>query len=189
MVTVHSDGSMAADEPVSAAILPGSFRPFHQGHQRLAEAAKIITARQAVYELSVVNVDKPPLEAAEVRDRLTQFGRKATVVLTRAETFRKKADLFPGCPFVIGWDTAVRLVAPRYYGGSSSNMLTALAEIWAAGCRFLVAGREDDGVFKTLADVPVPEGFKPLFQEIPEPQFREDISSTALRAWSQDRLP
>ena len=137
---------------------------------------------QVFFELSVVNVDKPRLEVAEIKDRLTQFENKATVVLTRAETFRKKADLFHGCPFIIGWDTAVRLVAPRYYGGSSSDMLTALAEIWAAGCKFLVAGRDDDGVFRTLADVPVPEGFKPLFQEISESQFREDISSTALRA-------
>ena len=184
MVTVHPDGSMTAGEPVSAAILPGSFRPFHQGHQRLAEAANIITDRPVFFELSVINVDKPPLEAAEIKERLTQFRDKATVVLSRAETFRKKADLFPGCPFIIGWDTAVRLVAPRYYDGSSSNMLTALVEIWAAGCKFLVAGREDDGVFKTLADVPVPEGFKPLFQEISESEFRQDISSTALRAGS-----
>lgn len=183
-VVVHPDGRMAVDEPVSATILPGSFRPFHQGHRRLAEAAGSITGKQVVFELSVVNVDKPPLEPAEIKERLSQFLGKATVVLTRAETFRKKADLFPGCPFVIGWDTAVRLVAPRYYGDSSDNMLAALAEIWAAGCRFLVAGREDAGKFKTLADVPVPQGFAPLFQEIAESRFREDISSTALRAGS-----
>lgn len=184
MVTVRPDGRMTADEPVSAAIMPGSFQPFHRGHQRLSEAARKITGQELLFELSVVNVDKPPLEAAEIRDRISQFRDKATVVLTRSETFRMKADLFPGCRFIIGWDTAVRLVAPRYYGDSSPNMLTALAEIWAAGCRFLVAGREDGGVFKTLADVPVPEGFKPLFQEITESQFREDISSTALRAES-----
>ena len=184
MVTVHLDGSMTAGEPVSAAILPGSFRPFHQGHQRLAEAASKITGPQVIFELSVLNVDKPPLQAEEIRERLAQFRGEATAVLSRAETFRKKADLFPGCPFIIGWDTAVRLVAPRYYGDSYPGMLTALAEIWAAGCKFLVAGREDNGVFKTLADVPVPEGFEPLFQEISESQFREDISSTVLRAGS-----
>lgn len=60
-------------------------------------------------------------------------------------------------------------------------MLTALAEIWAAGCHFLVAGREDAGAFRTLDDVPVPEGFGPLFRGIPESLFREDVSSTALR--------
>jgi len=45
-----------------------------------------------------------------------------------------------------------------------------------------VAGREDQGAYKTLSDVPIPEGLEGLFQGIPERQFREDISSTQLRA-------
>jgi hypothetical protein len=61
-------------------------------------------------------------------------------------------------------------------------MMIALAEMLAAGTRFLVAGREDQGIFKTLKDVPVPEGFQGLFGDITEDQFREDISSTQLRA-------
>ena len=181
-VTAHPDGRLTLEAPSCAGLLPGSFRPFHYGHEQLARAAEQILGGEVVFELSVLNVDKPPLEETEVRQRLTQFAGKATVVLTRAETFRKKADLFPGCTFVIGWDTAVRLVAPRYYGGEESAMLTALAEIWAAGCRFLVAGREEDGIFRTLADVPVPAGFHTIFQDIPEALFRADVSSTALRS-------
>ena len=88
----------------------------------------------------MLNVDKPPLNADDIKQRVAQFAGKAPVALTRAETFRKKAGLFPNCPFVVGADTAERLVAERYYGNSQSGMLTALAEIWAAGCRFLVAG-------------------------------------------------
>ena len=181
-VTAHPDGRLTLEAPSCAGLLPGSFRPFHYGHEQLARAAEQILGGEVVFELSVLNVDKPPLEETEVRQRLTQFTGKATVVLTRAETFRKKADLFPGCTFVIGWDTAVRLVAPRYYGGEESAMLTALAEIWAAGCRFLVAGREEDEIFRTLADVPVPAGFHPIFHDIPEALFRADVSSTALRS-------
>ena len=181
-VIAHPDERLTLDAPAFTAVLPGSFRPLHHGHEHLALAAQQILGGKVVFELSVLNVDKPPLEEAEVRERLAQFAGKATVVLTRAETFRKKADLFPGCTFVIGWDTAVRLVAPRYYGGEESSMLTALAEIWAAGCSFLVAGREEGGAFRTLADVPIPEGFRPLFREIPESLFRADVSSTELRA-------
>ena len=181
-VTAYPDGRLAVDQRVRAALLPGSFQPLHHGHEELARAAQDILGSEVVYELSVVNVDKPPLEEVEIRQRLAQFATGGTVVLTWAETFRKKTDLFPGCTFVIGWDTAVRLVAPRYYGGQESAMLASLAEMWAAGCRFLVAGRQDGGAFRTLADVPVPQGFQPLFQEIPESLFRADVSSTALRA-------
>ena len=60
-------------------------------------------------------------------------------------------------------------------------MLKALAEMWAFGCKFLVAGRKYEGEFKTLDDVPVPQGFRYLFQSIPESRFRSDISSTELR--------
>jgi nicotinic acid mononucleotide adenylyltransferase len=187
-VTVYADGRMAVDEPLGkSGVLPGSFSPLHRGHERLAETAGHILGTAVVFELSVANVDKPPLARAEVRQRLAQLAGKGTVVLTRAETFRKKAGLFPGCTFIIGWDTAVRLVAPRYYGGDESAMLTALAEIWAAGCRFLVAGREDQGTFRTLSDVTVPQGFSPLFQSIPESLFRADVSSSALRAQARGR--
>jgi hypothetical protein len=66
-------------------------------------------------------------------------------------------------------------------------MLIALAEMMAAGVRFLVAGRLDSdagggGVFRTLADVDVPSGFAPMFTEMPEAEFRRDISSTELRS-------
>ncbi|PKB70843.1 MAG: hypothetical protein BZY87_09690 [SAR202 cluster bacterium Io17-Chloro-G6] len=169
-----------------AALLPGSFSPVHQGHRGLALAAKHVAGTEVGFELSVTNVDKPDLEETEILKRLAQFTDGETVVLTRAETFFKKARLFPGRTFVVGWDTAVRLVAPRYYGNDRDAMLGALAEMWASGTRFIVAGREDQGTFKTLQDVQVPQGFEPLFSDLPENLFREDVSSTQLRASQGD---
>lgn len=180
-VTVDPDGSMLVDETVSNPLLPGSFSPLHYGHQELAAVAEKELGVPFAYELSVVNVDKPPLEEEEILRRIGQFRGRATLVLTRAETFHKKGRLFPGTSFVIGWDTALRLVEPRYYDGDYSTMCLALAELGAAGCRFLVAGREDGGKFKTLADVPVPAGFDFMFQGIPESAFRADVTSTELR--------
>ena len=181
-VTIHPDGRSVADADRPMALLPGSFNPVHEGHTKLAAAAEEFLATPVAYELSVTNVDKPQLEYEDVSRRVAQFRGAGTVILTRAETFRKKAEMFPGCGFAIGWDTATRLIEPRYYADSEIAMLTALAEMWALGCRFAVGGRTDGaGAFRTLADVAVPEGFRPLFVEIPEPDFRADVSSTKIR--------
>ena len=179
-------GSMVVEGEAPGALLPGSFSPLHLGHRGLAQAAGKIAETEVGFELSVTNVDKPVLEDAEILERLAQFTGGETVVLTRAETFIKKARLFSGRTFVVGWDTAVRLVAPRYYGDDPDAMMVALAEMLAAGTKFLVAGRDDGGAFKTLEDVPVPQGFYGLFKDVSEEKFREDISSTQLRAMERD---
>ena len=181
-VVARGGQELETEGTAPAALLPGSFSPVHQGHRALALAAGKMLGTEVGYELSVTNVDKPDLEETEILERLAQFNDGETVLLTRAETFFKKARLFPGRTFVVGWDTAVRLVASRYYGDDRDAMLGALAEMWAGGTRFIVAGREDQGAFKTLEDVPVPQGFEPLFSGLPERVFREDVSSTQLRA-------
>ena len=180
-VVRQPDGAMEVEGEAPPVLLPGSFNPIHIGHREMMARATERTGTTGGYELSVTNVDKPPLEKGEIERRLGQFGNDDTVVLTRAETFRKKAALFPGTTFLLGWDTAIRLVAPRYYGGEEAMML-ALAEMMAGGTRFLVAGRADGGDFRTLADVAVPAGFAPMFSAIDEAEFRRDISSTELRA-------
>lgn len=189
-------GALAVEGAVPAALLPGSFNPLHPGHRELRAAAAEILGFPPAYELSAANVDKPPLPAAELRRRLSAFGPGETVAITAAATFHQKAELFPGRAFIIGWDTAVRLVAPRYYvnlgGGDAAGtdgggtdgetaMLAALARMWAGGAQFLVAGRLDAGRFRTLDEVAVPAGFRPMFRAIPESLFRRDLSSTDLR--------
>lgn len=181
-VSVFADGHMVENAPVHAGILPGAFNPLHIGHEQLAQVAGEILGTEVAFELSVRNVDKVPLAAEEVRRRLAQFAGRWRIVLTDAPLFVHKAHLFPGCTFVIGYDTARRLVDPVYYAGQESQMLAALAEIRAAGCSFLVAGRLVGGVYHTLADVPIPPGFADLFRAIPESRFRVDISSTEIRA-------
>ena len=136
---------------------------------------------EVVFEISVTNVDKPPLAEAEVRHRLRQFEGWGTVVLTRAPRFYQKAAVFPDCTFIVGWDTAARLVHPRYYGGREGAIREALDTMRDAGCRFLVAGREEGGAFRTLSDVPIPGDYSNMFEAIPESRFRADVSSTELR--------
>jgi len=182
-LTALPDGQLARAAPAPAALLAGSFNPLHPGHLGLARAAADVLAADVHFELSVVNVDKPALSGDEVCRRVAQFAWRAPVELTRAPTFLEKSRLFPGVTFVVGADTAERLVATRYYGDSPTRMRAALAEMADRGVRFLVAVRRDGaGRVRSLADAPVPAEFAELFTSIPESRFRLDASSTALRA-------
>jgi len=180
-ILIELNGQVSAELPHDVAVLPGAFNPLHGGHTQLAHVAGQITGRRVIFELSVLNVDKPPLLEADVRQRLEQFYGHGAIAVTTTPLFEQKARLFPGSVFVVGYDTATRLVSPRYYGDDAGRMRAALESIRARGCRFLVAGRLFEGRLRTLDDVPVPEGFAGMFTAIPAEVFRVDISSTALR--------
>ena len=116
-------------------------------------------------------------------DRLSQFAGRYPVYAANAPTFNQKARLYPGAVFVVGFDTAERVIQPRYYGDSRANMLAALDELRARGNRFLVAGRLDDnGLFHELPELNLPTGYETLFEAIPARLFRHDVSSTEIRA-------
>ncbi len=182
-VTAQPDGQMMLSAPLPLVVLPGSFNPLHAGHLSLARVAEEIRQQQVAFEISVTNVDKPPLAGGTVRQRLTQFAWKSPVELTRAPTFLEKSRLFPGATFVIGADTAERLVAPKYYGDDEVRMHAALEEIGHSGCSFLVAVRIDAAArVRGLSDIAVPSRYADLFSEIPQQRFRFDTSSSEIRA-------
>jgi hypothetical protein len=176
------DGRLRTEGPRPVLLLSGSFNPLHAGHCDLMEVAQRRTGRQGAYELTVTNADKPPLAAEEVRYRLAQFAWRGPLWLTQVPTFLEKARLFPGAIFVVGADTAERIVAPRFYGDSEVALVAAMNEVWELQCRFLVAGRVDaSGCFRGLEHLNIPPEWRGLFDAIPAEVFRKDISSTELR--------
>ncbi|MEI6179449.1 MAG: hypothetical protein WCP31_01745 [Chloroflexales bacterium] len=179
-VTILPGGELRPDAPPNGAILAGAFNPLHRGHERMAAAAAKLTGLPVAFELALLNADKGFLPHAEIERRVAQFAGRHTLVLSCAPLFVQKAALYPGRTFVLGYDTAVRLLAPRYYGGDS-GLHAALTTLRQAGCHLLVAGRLAAGRFATLADLALPAGYADMFTALPAAQFREDISSTELR--------
>jgi hypothetical protein len=190
-------------------VIPGSLNPFHIGHEKLAVAAVTTAVNSGIldnaegatvlFEISRTNVDKPSLTDSQVTNRVASVFtgcngsslRTFGVVCTDAPLFMQKSGLFFNAVFVIGVDTALRLVDPRYYGDSSTAVITALDTLRAHGNRLLVGGRlgslflkgpGDAQRFFSLSDVPVPEGYESLFIPIPNELFRMDISSSQLRS-------
>jgi hypothetical protein len=142
-VTVHPDARLVPDEPFAGVILSGSFNPLHCGHETMLRVAGKFLGLPVAYELPVVNADKPALTPREIERRLWQ-SRRYPVILTRVPLFREKAELFPGCTFAVGYDTAVRLVDPRYYGGPAGRD-EALADIAARGVPAARRGQANAG--------------------------------------------
>jgi nicotinamide mononucleotide (NMN) deamidase PncC len=162
------------------AIFSGAFNPIHAGHRRMAEIASKRLGRAVVLELSITNVDKPPLDFIEIDDRLQQLAG-FPVVLSRAPTFVEKSAILPGSTFVVGADTIARIADPIYYGGSVAERDAAFESIVKSGGRFLVFGREVGERFVTLSDLDLPEVLRRLCDEVPEAEFRDDSASTKLR--------
>jgi len=186
-VTVAPDGGLREGAPRGRVVLSGSFDPLHEGHERLVAAGAAILGRPSAFEISVVNVEKPPLPAGELAERLGQFRDRHTVIVSRAVTFVGKSDAMPGTVFAIGYDTAVRLFEERFYppaglDAESDPVLAALQHVRGNDCSFAIAGRLLGGRFRTLCDLDVPAGYGDMFTEIPETAFREDVSSTDIRS-------
>jgi Cytidylyltransferase-like len=181
VVWSSTDDQFVVDiEERPAGLLCGAFNPLHDGHRELRTVAERLLAGTVGYELSAHNVDKPSLPHGEMLARCRQF-EKAVLAITAAPTFVQKASLLPETTFVVGIDTAVRIIDPRFYEASTAQMHNALSTIRDQSCRFLVAGRVIGGKFATLSDIELPAAFADLFVEIAETDFRSDLSSTGLR--------
>ena len=167
-------------------ILSGSFNPPHAGHIALLDrgvaAASPSEPATPFAELAIVNADKGTLPHDDVTRRLLWLlGLPVPVIVTMSPLFVDKAVLVPGAAFVMGYDTAVRLLRPDYYA-SREVMEETLGGLLAQGCTFVVGGRVDcEGVFRTLNMEEVPVELRGLFRTLSEETFRQDISSTQLR--------
>lgn len=174
-------------EPRRRPVFPGAFNPVHDGHLEMARIAAQRIGAATEFEICVVNVDKPPLNYADIARRTARFHDSATIWLTAAPTFVEKAELFPEAVFVVGIDTLVRIAEPRYYRDDAGERDAAMARIGAFGCSFLVFGRVEKERFLGLDDVTLPASVRALCEGIDEANFRMDMSSSHLRRQETSR--
>jgi len=166
-------------------VFPGSFDPLHEGHRQMVECAAKRLQRPVEFELSVANAEKPSLDFIEIESRLRRFSATDTIWLTRAASFLEKIQIFPNTVFLVGTDTVVRIADARFYGADEAACQRALAIMAESGCRFLVFGRSTDGKFRTLSELNLPEPLRAICDEVPEGDYRNDISSTSIRENSE----
>lgn len=172
------NGNIASPHPGDA-VLSGSFDPVHPGHLEMAEWTRKHLGINVRFELCIRNADKPPLDYLTIRQRAEQFDT-ADLLLTNAGTFLQKSQLLPGSLFIVGVDTIRRIADPVYYG-SEQRLDEAIELLNESDCRFLVFGRLDENGFQTLSSLNLPTKLVKLCDEVPESDFRLDISSTKIR--------
>lgn len=186
--------------PSGLTILSTSLNPLHPGHVEMKRQATNLICRPTCLELTVRNAAKPPLDYIEIERRLSRLAlqdQEGILLLSNAATFGEKSEVFKKSTFAIGYDTAVRIDDPKYYA-SIRDRDHAYATMSQNEAYFLVFGRVDsDGVFRNI-DPDDPKSFPDKeshrfwsvrSSKVGENDFRNDISSTALRSVESTNVP
>ena len=179
---IDKEGCIVKTSYRPEAVISGSFNPLHSGHRQLVKVIEEMNDSKVDFEISIYNVDKDIMTIEDINQRIVQFIGVGTIIISKAKTFVEKSVNFKGCSFVVGWDTAVRVLDPKYYDDSYQSMLSALTDIKKNECSFIVAGRKEKfGRFRNAEEINIPEDYADMFCMIEEKTFRNDISSTDIR--------
>ena len=178
---------VSGSEPLTKLIFPGTFLPFHKGHLTIQKIAEEKIETPVTFEISICNVEKALLSYYEIEKTLDQFRPGQNWVLTNAPTFVEKAAIFKESTFVLGMDTLIRIFDPKFYE-NKKVMRLKLNVFIENDIRFVAFGRQVGSQFMTLNDYLIPEEFKDRFIGITETEFREDVSSSAIKKKKRTEL-
>jgi len=128
-------------------VFPGSFDPCHRNHIFMAKLASEKLNEPVHFEISLTNVDKPPIDFISLSQRLDslrEYKEEAFMgglCLTNAPLFLQKVNLFPNSTFIVGADTIKRIFDAKYYNGSADTP-TILRHFKEKNVRFMVFHRK-----------------------------------------------
>lgn len=159
-ITILPTGEVLVDQVNSPEkknlILSGSFNPLHHGHVKMVNAAKNsfnFDESKCYYELAIQNADKGKIALDIILDRCAQFSGKSSFILTREPFFINKARLINNSSFIIGYDTAIRVVNEKYYNNSKKEMIDELNQFKEYKSDLLVCGRSVNNEWSLEFDV------------------------------------
>ena len=181
---------IAGDNKINKFIFPGAWNPMHSRHLEIAQKVFQLNHQRIDFELCIRNIDKPPISYYDMKIREEQIRNQVqtepwagNLHFTTAATFSEKAKLFPGCTFVVGMDTLLRIGDIKYYHNDEKMRFDAIEEIRKANCRFLVFHRVINGVATTEEDTfKVPANLRELTDLVSADILKPcDMSSSSIR--------
>jgi hypothetical protein len=138
------------------------------------------------FEISLLNVDKPPIDYISLEERISSIktwhdpDSMGDIFVTDTPLFAEKAIIFPDSTFIVGADTMKRLFDPKYY--RPEDDLSSLLELFRKqGIDFLVFSRK--GI-----PIEIPADVEPIITIVSEDEYSDDgISSTRIRKSQQSK--
>ncbi len=166
-------------------ILPGAFNPLHDAHRKMAQLAHAKSGKPVFFELDVNNADKSSLDIGQIHARVAQNFHPSGLILSCCPTFTEKSAIFPGTTFVVGADTMQRIGDLKYYRHCQREMESAMAQIVANECRFLVFGRKSGNKFIQAQKTIMVTELAEICDFVDRREFDMEISSTEIRRSTQ----
>ncbi|TQD26151.1 hypothetical protein [Methanolobus vulcani] len=142
-------------------ILSGSFNPCHKNHIEMAMIASEKYDMPVDFEISLANVDKPPINYISLKERVDSVracmqdmrgGSAGNIYLSNSPLFADKAILFPDSVFLIGTDTLNRLFNVNYYR-EGEDMQSLIEHFSKYNTKFLVFRRKESQICSEI-DIP-----------------------------------
>jgi len=135
-------------------IFPGSFNPLTIGHvQLILETINHLGFSSEdhppiILEIGL-NADKGALTRVQIEGRIKQILdqlnihgiKNIGIAVTSSPLYLQKTEIFQQCTYIIGADTAIRLLDPKYTKDCIFELVYSLSLIQSRGTKFIVGGR------------------------------------------------